>query len=102
MIESRDTFMKNARTRVMNQVPHWANKLEEIITGLPLSNPKLASETAMKQVVTKVFNAKGNSVMKRYFSMYLARGGKKASQSTSRELRKQEGLGKKALKQETK
>ena len=65
-----------------------------------MENNTTACEEVMREVVVKMFNSKGNSIMKRYFSTYLARGGKKASQSSSCELRKHEGLGKKEIKKE--
>ena len=76
----------------------WALQLEKLTAQLPLCNPKKGNEEILKEIVCKLFNAKGNSILKRYFSTYLARGGKKASQSSSRELRKHEGLGKKEVK----
>jgi hypothetical protein len=60
-----------------------------------LFQPKEACSQILREVITKTFNAKGNSIMKRYYSSVLARGGKKSSLSSNRECRKQEGLGKK-------
>ena len=101
MVEERDEFLKLARSQVMKQVPHWSLKLEAITNGLPLLNSQTATKEVMRELVTKIFNSRGNSIIKRYYSTYLARGGKTASQSSSRELRKQEGLGKKEIKKES-
>ena len=84
----------------MKNVPHWAQKLESLVTGLPILNSKKACEELMRDIITKMFNSRGNAIVKRYFSTYLARGGKKASQSSNRETQKHEGLGKHKIKSE--
>jgi hypothetical protein len=69
------------------------NHAGELTVGLLLSKPKEACSQILTEIITKTFNAKGNSIMKRYYSCFLARGGKKSSLFTNRESRKQEGLG---------
>jgi hypothetical protein len=93
MVENRNECMAIARSHVMNQVPGWAVKLEALTAGLLLSKPKEACTQILTEIITKTFNAKGNSIMKRYYSCFLARGGKKSSLSSNRESRKHEGLG---------
>ncbi len=94
MVENRNECMAIARLPVMNQVPGWAVKLEVLTAGLLLSKPKEACTTQiLTEIITKTFNAKGNSIMKRYYSCFLARGGKKSALSSNRESRKKhEGL----------
>ena len=100
LLECRSSLMKEAQTHVLKAAPVWASKMIVLTEGLPLENSITANEEVMKELVVKIFNSKGNSIIKRYYSTYLARGGKKASQSSSRELRKQEGLGKRVIKKE--
>ena len=95
MVENRNEFMSIARKTVMAQVPGWAITLEELTVGLLLSKPKEACSQILTEIITKTFNAKGNSIMKRYYSCFLARGGKKSSLSSNRESRKHEGIGRK-------
>jgi hypothetical protein len=95
MVENRNDCMRMARKTVMDQVPGWAEKVEVLTFGLQLSIPKEACRQILTEIITKMFNAKGNSILKRYYACYLARGGKKSSLSSNRESRKQEGLGRK-------
>jgi hypothetical protein len=57
-------------------------------------DPGKACCELLSDVVHKTFNAKANTMLKRYHSMFLARGGKEALRSSLRETRKHEGLGK--------
>jgi hypothetical protein len=95
MVENRNECMAIARLQVMKQLPGWAVKLEVLTAGLLLTKPKEACTQILTEIITKTFNAKGNSIMKRYYSCFLARGGKKSSLSSNRESRKHEGLGRK-------
>jgi hypothetical protein len=67
--------------------------IQRLSEGVHLVNAKKACTALMSEIVQKTFHAKVSSVIKRYHSMFLARGGKEASRSSLREVRKQEGLG---------
>ena len=95
----KSEVMKKARAEIWATLPGRAKLLaEDHLKGLPLNNAKVSCLDLLQEIVTKLFNSKANSILKRYYSTYLARGGKKSSRSTQRELRKHEGLGKKAPK----
>jgi hypothetical protein len=98
VIEHKDKCMEVARGEIREQMPGWKQRLVGLTKHLPLSQPKEACAEFLEEVLWKAFHAKGNSIVKRYYSKYLARGGKKSSQSSQREERKQEGLGKKGSK----
>jgi len=94
MVENRNKFMEQARDEVARNLPSWSKELERRAEGVYMVNPEKACEALLSEIVTKIFNSKGNAVLKRYYSMFLARGGKEqSSRSTLRESRKQEGLG---------
>ena len=95
MIEEKTEFMLKARQETRMHLPAWAKKLEVLAEGVYMVNPEKACKGLMEEIVAKVFNSKGNSVLKRYHSIFLARGGKHASRSTLRESVKQQGLGRK-------
>jgi len=90
--------MALAREEVMMNMSTWTLSLKEITNDLHLQNREVSCSTLLNEIIEKAFNAKANSVMKRYQSIFLARGGKHASQSTMREERKFEGKGRKADK----
>ena len=74
---------------------NWSEALERLSEeGVHLVNATKACRGLMSEIVEKTFNAKVSACIKRYHSMFLARGGAKASRSSIREVRKQEGLGK--------
>ena len=98
MVEEKTDFMVNARAKTKMNLPAWSKKLEQLAEGVHLVNPEKACSGLMAEIVTKVFNSRGSSVLKRYHSMFLARGGKQASRSTLREAVKQQGLGRTAPK----
>jgi hypothetical protein len=98
MVEEKTDFMVNARAKTKMNLPAWSKKLEQLAEGVHLVNPEKACSGLMTEIVTKVFNSRGSSVLKRYHSMFLARGGKQASRSTLREAVKQQGLGRSAPK----
>ena len=99
MVEDKNKFMSIARERVTkNIVPGWSKRLEILSEGVHLMNPEKACHDLLEEIIAKTFNSKGSAVLKRYHSMFLARGGKEASQSSLRESRKQEGLGRKQNK----
>ena len=94
MVENRNKFMEQARDEVARNLPAWSKDLERRAEGVYMVNPEKTCEELLSEIVTKIFNSKGNAVLKRYYSMFLARGGKEqSSRSTLRESRKQEGLG---------
>ena len=95
MVENRNKFMEQARDEVARNLPSWwSEDLERRAEEVYMVNPEKACEELLSEIVTKIFNSKGNAVLKRYYSMFLARGGKEqSSRSTLRESRKQEGLG---------
>ena len=60
---------------------------------------RILNQGDMILIVPKTFSFKGNTILKQYYSMLLARGGKASSRSSAlRESRKQEGLGEKRRK----
>ena len=95
MVEDKNKFMSIARERVTKNIPAWSKKLEILSEGVHLVNPEKACHDLLEEIIAKTFNSKGSAVLKRYHLMFLARGGKEASQSSLRESRKQEGLGRK-------
>jgi hypothetical protein len=102
MVEDKDKFMTIARDEVLKNLPVWSKKLQKLAEGVFLVNQEKACHDLLSEIVQKTFNSKGNAVLKRYYSMFLARGGKASSRSSLRESRKQEGLGKKKKKIEKK
>ena len=101
VIEDNDECMNIARTEVNRNLPYWAAELKRLAEGVYLVDPDKACTELLDEIVKKIFNSRGNAVLKRYYSMYLARGGKAASQSSQRESRKHEGLGRANKKQKT-
>jgi hypothetical protein len=101
MIEDKTEFMVKARQKTRIHLPAWAKKLEVLAEGVCMVNPEKACRGLMEEIVAKIFNSKGSSVLKRYHSIFLARGGKHASRSTLRESVKQQGLGRKDGKNST-
>ena len=101
MVENRNEFMEQARDEVARNLPSWSKDLERRAEGVYMVNPEKACEELLSEIVTKIFNSKGNAVLKQYYSMFLARGGKEQSScwSTLRESRKQKGLGSRKKKQ---
>ena len=95
MIENKGEFVIIAREMVEKNLPAWSVELRRLSEGVHLVNAEKACNALMSEIVQKTFNAKVSSVIKRYHSMFLARGGKEASRSSLREVRKQEGLGSK-------
>ena len=93
MVEDKGEFVKIAREKVDRHLPEWSVELQRRSEGVHLVNAEKACTALMSEIVQKTFNAKVSSVIKRYHSKFLARGGKEASQSSLREVRKQEGLG---------
>ena len=104
MVENRNKFMEQARDEVARNLPSWwSEDLERRAEEVYMVNPEKACEELLSEIVTKIFNSKGNAVLKRYYSMFLARGGKEqSSRSTLRESRKQEGLGSRKKKMKRK
>ena len=102
MVENRNKFMEQPRDEVARNLPSWSKDLERRAEGVYMANPEKACEELLSEIVTKIFNSKGNAVLKRYYSIFLARGGKEqSSRSTLRESRKQEeGLGSRKKKME--
>jgi hypothetical protein len=45
-------------------------------------NPEKACHELLSEIAQKTFNSKGSAVLKRYYSIFLARGGKESSQCT--------------------
>ena len=100
MVEDKNMFLLNARAEVKKNLPVWSKTLKILSDGVHLVNPDKACCEVLEEILEKTFNAKGSAVLKRYRSMYLARGGKEASQSSLRETQKQAGLGRKKTKKE--
>jgi hypothetical protein len=96
MADNKSNCMRTARKSILDQMAGgWAGQLQSLLTvGLQLSKPEESCREILHEIITKMVNAKGNSIMKRYYANYLARGGKKSSLSSNREARQQEGLGK--------
>lgn len=93
-IENRSNFMTNARDEVKRNLPAWSKEIQLRATGVYMVDPEKTCRELLSEIVEKIFNSKGNAVLKRHYSMFLARGGKEqSSRSTLRESRKQEGLG---------
>ena len=94
-IENRSNFMTNARDEVMRNLSAWSKEIQLRATGgVYMVDPEKTCRELLSEIVEKIFNSKGNAVLKRHYSMFLARGGKEqSSRSTLRESRKQEGLG---------
>ena len=94
--------MVRARATVLGQVPGWVQEVEGIAaTELQLlhSSTKTCTELLVVILVTKVFNARTNTVLKCYQSTHLGRGGKKAVKSSLRDDMKHMGKGRKKAKQ---
>ena len=92
--QKKEVF-KNAREYIKKQLPSYAFSVEHgIAKGLPLKQPRKSCLALMDEILTKVFNANANAILRRYHSTYLARGGKASSLSSNREQRKHEGNGK--------
>ncbi len=93
MVEDTNKFMSNARAEVNHHVPAWSKTLKILSDGVHLVNPEKSCHELLKEIVEKTFNSKASAVLKRYRSMFLARGGKQASQSSLRDTQKHSGLG---------
>ena len=103
MIENRNNFMEKARDEVTRNLPNWSKELQCRAEGVHMVNPEKACQELLSEIICKIFNSKGNAVLKRYNSIFLARGGKEvSSRSSLRESRKQEGLGKRRTKKQKK
>ena len=94
--EKNEKAMVLARAKVMSQLPGWVKELQQIAAAeLQLDEPSQVCTKLLSAIITKVFNARTNTVLKRYQSTHLAaRGGAKSSQSSMRDERKHEGEGK--------
>ena len=93
-----NTFSVSVSSTVITSFPLIENACgrhgHRIILGFSQACQELLSE-----IICKIFNLKGNAVLKSYYSMFLARGGKAvSSRSSVRESRKQKGLGKRKTK----
>jgi len=100
MVEDKNMFLLKARAEVKKHLPAWSKSLLILSDGVHLVHPEKACCELLEEILEKTFNAKGSAVLKRYRSMYLARGGKEASQSSLRETQKQSGLGRKKTRKE--
>ena len=101
LIENRNKFIENARDEVAKNLPCWSEDLQRGAEGVHMVNPEKVRQELLSEIIQKIFNSKGNAVLKRYYSMFLARGGKEvSSRSSLRESRKQEGLGKRKTKKQ--
>ena len=93
--EKNEKAMVLTRAKVMSQLPGWVKELQQIAKAeLQLEAPCKVCTNLLSAIITKVFNARTNTVLKRYQSTHLARGGAKSSQSSMRDERKHEGKGK--------
>jgi hypothetical protein len=95
MLEEKNKWMAMARERIEGNLHLWATKLQILAEGVHMVNPEKACHELLTEIVRKIFNSKGNAVLKRYYAMFLARGGRQSSRSSLRESRKQEGLARK-------
>jgi hypothetical protein len=89
--------MEIARSNVMENVPAWVEQLQKIAESeLHLEDPSKTCTKLLSAIITKVFNARSNTLLKRYQSTHLARGGSKAVRSAFREdMKHASGKGKK-------
>ena len=91
--------MVRARATILGQIPGWVEEVEGIAaTELQLLDSTKTCTELLLVIVTKVFNARTNTVLKRYQSTHLGRGGKKAVKSSLRDDMKHMGKGKKKAK----
>jgi hypothetical protein len=66
-VENRYKFMEQARDEVARNLPLWSKDLERTRAeeGVYMVNPeKAACEELLSEIVTKIFNSKGNAVLK--------------------------------------
>ena len=90
--------MALARATVMNQLNGWVQEVQMIASSeLQFEDPAKVCMKLLSKIITKVFNARTNTVLKRYQSTHLARGGCTSSKSSMREERKHEGKGRKKV-----
>ena len=64
----------------MINLPAWSMQPQSIAEGVHMVNPEKACHELLSDIVQKTFNSKGSAVLKRYYSIFLARGGKESSQ----------------------
>jgi len=83
LIENRNKFMENARDEVAKNLLCWSKDLERRAEGVHMVNPGKACQELLCEIIRKVFNSEGNEVLKRYYCMFLARGGKEVSSRSS-------------------
>ena len=93
MVEEKNGLFELARREINDNLPAWSMQLQSIAEGVHMVNPEKACHELLSEIVQKTFNSKGSAVLKRYYSIFLARGGKESSQCNLLESRKQEGRG---------
>ena len=78
--------MEVVRSNVMENLPAWVEELQKIAESeLHLEDPSKTCTKLLSSIITKVFNARSNTLLKRYQSTHLARGQSKAVRSAFRE-----------------
>ena len=87
MVEEKNGLFELARREINDNLPAWSMQLQSIAEGVHMVNPEKACHELLSEIVQKTFNSKGSAVLKRYYSIFLARGGKESSQCTLLESR---------------
>ena len=80
MVEEKNGLFELARREINDNLPAWSMQPQSIAEGVHMVNPEKACHALLSEIFQKTFNSKGSAVLKRYYSIFLARGGKESLQ----------------------